>query len=134
MDTWKHFEANSLTHSALHYLAAVHELRKKRGYARVTDVAKLLSVTRGSASLNLKVLRAKRLVLEDENKFLSLSRRGQALVSEALAGRNVFLKFLTKILKVKPAQAEIDACKVEHLLSLETIKKMRVFMEHQNEK
>ena len=70
MDIWKQFEENGLTHSAAHHLLAVIELREKRGYARVTDVARLLNITTGSASTNLKILRQKNLIIEDENRFL----------------------------------------------------------------
>ena len=59
MDVWKQFEENGITHSAAHHLLAVMDLRKDRGYARVTDVAKYLNITTGSASTNLKNLKQK---------------------------------------------------------------------------
>ena len=47
---WKNFEDNELTHSAAHHLMAVHELRQEYGYARVSDIAKHLRITKGSVS------------------------------------------------------------------------------------
>ncbi|RIL08379.1 MAG: hypothetical protein DCC75_09080 [Proteobacteria bacterium] len=129
MDVWKQFEENNITHSAAHHLLAVMELREQRGYARVTDVAKHLNITTGSASTNLKGLKAKGLVSEDDNRFLTLSPEGESLAKAVIARKKIFQRFLTEILKVSEEQAEIDACKTEHLISPETTRKLEKFVE-----
>ena len=128
MDVWKQFEENDLTHSAAHHLLAVMELRQEQGYARVTDVARHLNITAGSASTNLKNLKNKGLITEDNNRFLVLSDHGQALARAVVARRDIFKSFLINFLRVDPQQAEIDACKTEHLLSHETSEKLLAFM------
>lgn len=127
-DVWKQFEENNITHSAAHHLLAILELKEKRGYARVTDVAKHLNITTGSASTNLKSLKAKGLIVEDENRFLTLSESGEALAKGVVARKQIFERFLTEVLKVSTEQAEIDACKTEHLISAETARKLEKFM------
>lgn len=127
VDVWKEFSDNIVTHSAAHHLLAILELTDSRGYARVTDVAKHLSITTGSASTNLKSLKQKGFVNEDENKFLSLSQTGRDLAEAILNRRQVLQSFFTEVLGVSEKQAEIDACKTEHLLSMETTKKMANF-------
>jgi len=126
-DVWKEFSENEITHSAAHHLLAIFELHEKRGYARVTDVAKFLDITTGSASTNLKSLKAKGLIDEDDNKFLSLSVAGQALAKGILGKRHIVEKFLMTVLGVSHEQASIDACKTEHLLSEETAMKMESY-------
>ena len=128
MDVWKQFEENGITHSGAHHLLAVFELHQTRGYARVTDVAKSLNITTGSASTNLKNLKTKGLIREDENRFLVLAPEGETLARAVIARKKLFLKFLVDILKVNPEQAEIDACKTEHLISAETTRKLEKFM------
>ncbi len=128
-DVWKQFEENKITHSAAHHLLAVLELREMRGYARVTDVAKHLNITTGSASTNLKGLKTKGLLVEDDNRFLTLSPEGESLVKAVLSRKKVFQRFLLEVLHVSAEQAEIDACKTEHLISGETAKKMEKFIE-----
>ena len=127
-DVWKKFEENNITHSAAHHLLAVKELIYTRGYARVTDVAKFLNITTGSASTNLKNLKGKGLIEEDDNKFLKLSDAGAGLAQAVLDRKAVFYEFLVDILRVEPEQAEIDACKTEHLISGETASKLKKFM------
>lgn len=129
VEFWKAFSENEITHSAAHHLLAIYELAQDRGYARVTDVAKNLQITTGSASTNLKGLKARGLVMEDDNRFLSLSPSGENLAKAILYRRALLLRFFTEVLKVNAEQAEIDACKTEHLLSRETTIKMQEFLD-----
>lgn len=129
MEVWKQFEENNITHSAAHHLLAVMELKEKRGYARVTDVAKHLNITTGSASTNLKSLKGKGLVVEDDNRFLTLSPEGESVARAVVSRKKVLEEFLTDVLKVSKEQAEIDACKTEHLISSETTRKLQEFIQ-----
>lgn len=127
-DVWKQYEQNPITHSVAHYLMAIADLREAHGYARVTDVAKRLNVTRGAASLTLKGLRAKGLVCEDDNRFLLLGQRGTAFVG-ALRARNAVLRaFLTDVLGLPADVAEVDTCKIEHLIGRETALRLGAFV------
>lgn len=128
-EVWKSYEDNLLTHSAAHYLMTIHELLQTQGYARVTDIAKRLNITRGSCSISLKPLKKRGLVVEDANKFLSLSDEGRRL-SEIVERNDELLEtFLRDVLGVDPDQAEVDACKIEHLLSIESSVKLCNFIE-----
>ncbi|MDZ7343262.1 MAG: metal-dependent transcriptional regulator [candidate division KSB1 bacterium] len=126
---WKSFEENAITHSAAHHLLAIHELLRRHGYARVTDVAKYLEISRGSASVTLKALKNRGYVIEDDNKFLRLTAAGEQLVQTVAANRQVLIAFLRDVLAVSPKQAEIDACKVEHLFSSETGERLVHFLD-----
>ncbi len=128
-DVWKEYESNEISHSVAHHLSAIHELMDSHGYARVSDVARALEITRGSASLTLKALKEKGLVLEDHNKFLSLSEPGKRIVNSILAKRAIVRKFLADVLQLGDRQAEIDACKVEHLLSVKTGQQLLHFVQ-----
>ena len=131
-DVWKKFEENKITHSAAHHLLAVRELKNSKGYARVTDVAKSLNITTGSASTNLKSLKHRGLVIEDENRFLTLSEEGEKLAEAVVQRKKIFYTFLVEVLHVDPEQAEVDACKTEHLISGETAGKLQKFLKDQN--
>lgn len=128
-EVWKAFEDNQLTHSAAHYLMTIHELLDEHGYARVTDIAKRLNITRGSCSISLKPLKRRGLVMEDENKFLLLSPEGLRLAEMVERNDELLESFLRDVLGVNADQAEIDACKIEHLLSIETSIMLANFME-----
>ena len=125
---WKEFDQNPISHSAAHHLMAIDGLIRSYGYARVSDVAKALNITRGSASITLKALKEKGLVEEDENKFLHLSELGTSLAQKIEFKRIILIKFMKDVLHVSPEQAEIDACKVEHLISSETGEHLLTFL------
>ncbi len=128
MEVWKAFEQNEVTHSAAHHIMTISQLVRMRGYARVTDVAKTLGISRSSASITLKSLKEKGYVVEDENKFLQLSEKGARLSTAIQSNRLVLVKFLQGVLGVEACQAEVDACKMEHLLSEEARGKLLRFM------
>jgi DtxR family Mn-dependent transcriptional regulator len=120
VESWKSFEKNEVTHSMAHYLMAIRDLLTERGYARATDVAEYLDITRASASVAIGGLRHKGLVEEDDRHFLKLTEHGQALVTTILGNRRLLIRFLRDVLLIEPKQAEEDACKTEHLLSSES--------------
>ncbi len=128
-EVWKSFDDNALTHSAAHYLMTIHELLAAQGYARVTDIAKQLNITRGSCSISLKPLKRRGLVVEDHNKFLSLSEEGKRLALIVEKNDELLESFFKDVLGVNEDQAEVDACKIEHLLSIETSIKLCSFID-----
>lgn len=127
-EVWKEFEENPLTHSAAHYLMTIHELLETYGYARVTDIAKRMNITRGSASISLRPLKKRGWVVEDENRFLQLSAEGRRLALVVEQNDELLEKFFGEVLGVGAEQAEIDACKIEHLLSVESSLKLAGFI------
>ena len=128
-EVWKSFEDNLITHSAAHYLMTIRELLEAQGYARVTDIAKRLNITRGSCSISLKPLKKRGLVTEDANKFLTLSEEGRHLAEVVERNDELLEVFFREVLGVGQEQAEVDACKIEHLLSLEASVKLCHFIE-----
>lgn len=127
-DIWKEFEQNQTTHSVAHHLMAIFDLLNEHGYARVTDVAKKLNITRGSASLTLKAIKEKGLILEDENRFLLLSDKARGIVQKIKDRNRVIQSFFTEVLGVDAVQSEVDACKIEHLISEEVSEALTKFM------
>jgi DtxR family Mn-dependent transcriptional regulator len=131
MQTWKEFEANELTHSAAHHLLAIHVLGTKYGgWARVSDIARDLAITRGSVSINLRTLKKRGLVETDEHRMVKLSTKGLEIVQAVQSKKEAFRTFLIDVLGVSELQAEIDSCKVEHLISHETTERLAQFIEH----
>lgn len=128
-DVWKKFDEAELSHSGVHHLMAVHELHKEHGYARGIDIARHLNITRGSVSVTLSKLRAKGYLNEDKNKFFRLTAPGVNVVNSVLDRRRTIERFFREVLLVNDELAIEDACKIEHLLSLETTGKLLSFTE-----
>ncbi|MCH7910065.1 MAG: metal-dependent transcriptional regulator [Candidatus Hydrogenedentes bacterium] len=117
---WREFEKNQLTHSAAHYLMAIDSLRGDLGYARKTDVADMLEVTRSAASMSIAHLMKRGWVEEDPNGFLLLSDEGHAMANLVEHNFRILSTFFEEVLGVTLTYARGDACKMEHLMSLDT--------------
>ena len=117
MTTPSRFDHEPVSHSVAHHLVAIAELLEEYGYARVSDVARRLGITRGSVSITLKGLKQKGLVTDDERRFLGLSDQGRAITDSIRAKKAVMKDLFTRVLKVEEEQAEQDTCQVEHLIS-----------------
>jgi len=128
-EVWRAYEENELSHSAAHHLLSIHELRRQSGYARVSDIAKHLSITKGSVSTAMKLLKERGYVQEDHNKFLELTDKGLKVVQETEATRLVVQKILCNALGMDEDDAMIDACKVEHLISSEARARLVCFLQ-----
>lgn len=118
--SWKEFNENPLSHSMAHYLVTLRDLHARQGYARVSDVAEELDVTKGTVSVQMRQLKEKGFVDEDDHRHLRLTPAGEALARQVVNNRETIIQFLNKVLEVEGEQAEVDACKIEHLLSPET--------------
>ncbi len=125
---WREFEKNPVSHSAAHYLMAIDGLRRELGYARVTDVADRLEVTRAAASAALSQLKKRELVAEDPNRFLLLTEEGARVVKQVELNFRTLSRFFQEVLHVSPEVAHADACKMEHLMSLETGRRLLCLM------
>lgn len=123
-----HTHDNDLTHSMVHYLLAIHKLKEMKGYARVTDIALEMGLTKGSVSTALTNLKKRELVTEDESKFLSLSPAGHEAVHGILSSRTLLFYFLKDIIGVTEETAHKDSCLMEHLMSSDTREKFFNFM------
>lgn len=113
----------------VHYLLTIHKLKEGKGYARVTDIAKDLGLTKGSVSTAVNNLKKRNLVTEEEDsKFLLLTDDGHDEVHRILSSRTLLFYFLRDFVGVKEETAENDACQMEHLMSPETSVKFFEFM------
>lgn len=129
-DVWKEFDRNVVTHSAAHHIVAIAELLERHGYARVSDVAKELNITRGSASLTLKALKQKGFVEEDENRFLRLSDKGESVANTVVGKKQLLHKFFHDVLGAPQEAAEVDTCKIEHLVGPRTAQRLAQFLRY----
>ena len=127
--TTKNKKEADLSHSMVHYLLTIHKLKEARGFARVTDIAKDLGLTKGSVSTALNNLKKRSLVHEEDDcKFLALTDLGHKEVHKILSSRTLLYYFLKDFVGVSEEVASKDSCLMEHLISSETNLKFFDFM------
>lgn len=94
------------------------------GSVRVTDIAARLGFTKPSVHAALKALEERGLIEHERYGDVTLTAKGRTLASEIRERHDLIKNFLLHALGVSPEIAEKDACKMEHILSEETLKKM----------
>jgi len=90
------------------------------GCARVSDVVNELKVTKGTVSVQMRHLQERGYVLEPDNRHLKLTGAGETVARQVVGNRATIIQFLNKVLEIDAEQAEVDARRIEHLLSPET--------------
>jgi DtxR family Mn-dependent transcriptional regulator len=110
------------------YLEAIADLLKEKGIARVKDISKVLNVKKPSVAAALSTLSKKKLIVHEKYGYIELTSSGEKLAQDICERHEILFQFLTKILKVDPKIAGEEACKMEHSISPDTLKKFRQFL------
>ena len=109
------------------YLESILVLSREKEVVHRIDVAKRAEVSQAAVNKAVKLLEQQNYVYED-GKHLYLTEKGKAYAESVYAVHCTVREFLQTI-GVSAVQAEEDACKMEHLVSQETISAMRKFLE-----
>ncbi len=118
----------SMTQSLEDYLETIYILIRDGGSACVRDVAKSLDVKMPSVVKAIHELKKLELVLQEPYSAIELTEKGRRLARSVLGRHTLLRSFLVK-LGVSRKTADKDACRMEHILSAETLDKIRLFSE-----
>ena len=110
------------------YLEAILRLTSGKRVARARDIAARLGVKMPSVSGALKSLVVRGLVNYRPYEAVTLTSAGVAVAKGVARKHQVLLGFLRDILGVNERIAEADACRLEHSLSGDSMRKLGVFM------
>ena len=119
-----------MTQSLEDYLEAVCVLSDGGRPAQVRDVAKQLGVKMPSVVKALHELKDLELVTQRPYAPIELTAKGRRVARLVLSRHTLIKKFLVK-LGVSGQTADRDACLMEHILSAETLDKIRTYTERQ---
>lgn len=124
---------NEIYESGEDYLETILRLTKRLGQVKSIDVANEMFYSKPSISRAMKILQEKGLIYMDEKKYIHLTEAGQ-LKAEDVFKRHLLIKeALIKLLHVSEEVAESDACRVEHIISEETLQRLSEKLQAYNE-
>ncbi len=124
MEIWKRYQEKELSHSMAHYLQAVAALKKKKGFARVGDIADQLGVSKSGVTSMLRSLAARGLVDHERYGCVELTDMGKELAARTQCNRELLTVFFRDVLGVPAGVANEDACMIEHLVSPESMTRL----------
>ena len=106
------------------YLETILLLTEKQSHVRAIDVVHSTGYTKPSVSRAVGLLKQSGKITVDESGYITLTDEGRALASKILERHHILSEFLIQ-LGVSPETAAEDACKIEHVISDETVQKMK---------
>ena len=120
---------NEIYESGEDYLETILRLNQQLGQVRSIDIARELNYSKPSVSRAMNVLGEKGLLYMDGRKFIHLTEEGQAKAESVAERHQLFKDMLTEIFGVSEETAEEDACRIEHIVSDETVEKIEQKLE-----
>ena len=102
------------------YLDTIYVLGQKQQNVRSIDVAEEMGFSKPSVSRGVSILKQQGYLTVDGNGFLELTDSGMDLAKKIYERHTVLTEALVR-LGVDPEIAQQDACKMEHIISDETL-------------
>ena len=109
--------------SGENYLETILMLEQKNGSVRSIDIANELEFSKPSVSRAMSILKTAGFITMDKNNQILLTPEGRQK-AESVYERPC----LEEILGVDHDTASADACRIEHVISVETFQKIKEFI------
>ncbi|MBQ8934508.1 MAG: metal-dependent transcriptional regulator [Lachnospiraceae bacterium] len=109
------------------YLESILVIKREKGAVRSIDIANHFGYSRPSISRAVGLLRKDELVVVDDSGYIELTPKGMEMAKGVYSRHRTLIRFLNK-LGVSPETAEADACRIEHILSEESMDRIKAFV------
>ena len=113
-----------INESAENYLETILDLSGKLPAVRAIDIVHELGYKKSSVSVAMKNLREKEHIIVSDEGFISLTASGLEIAQMIRERHQLLTAWLTK-LGVPDEIASEDACKLEHVLSVESFEAIK---------
>ena len=113
--------------SAEMYLETILILSKKSAHVRSIDICEHMGFSKPSVSRAVSLLKNGGYVVADKDGYLSLTDEGREIAEKIYERHNILTVLLTR-LGVSEQIASQDACKLEHVLSDESMDAIKRFI------
>ena len=115
--------SKSITPSKENYLKVLLELSGGEE-VRSSDVAEVLGITKASVSCMMERLRDEGYVVKEKYGAVTLTEKGLEEATNVKRRYSLLKSFFIRILGVDTLTASEDACRIEHIISPESISKI----------
>ena len=118
----------ALHESAEMYLETIYLLSRQSSSVRSVDVAEHMGYSKPSVSRAVGLLKKEGFVVTDDDGFLTLTPEGLTAAEKIFERHTVLSGLLIKI-GVSAETAAEDACKIEHVISDETLSAIKRYLQ-----
>ena len=114
----------NLSKSIEDYIEAIYMLEKENGKVRSIDIASKLDVSKPAVNKAMHELKEIGIIDEFNYSNIVLTEKGKKFAKQLYSKHVLICNFLISI-GVPEETAQIDCCKIEHVISPETLKCMK---------
>ncbi len=118
----------ALHESAEMYIETIYVLSQRSPQVRSVDIAEHMGYSKPSVSRAVGLLKQGGYIVTDDSGFLVLTNKGLDVAQKIFERHTVLSQFLISM-GVSPETAAEDACKIEHVISDETLGAIKRRME-----
>ncbi len=110
------------------YLEALEDIIDKKGFAKVKDIAQDLSISPSSVTEMFQKLKQQGYIHYEKYRGVTLTEKGQDIAKKTRKRHDTLREFFC-ILGIPDSIANEDACRIEHVVNAETMKRLTKFVE-----
>ena len=114
--------------SGENYLETIYILGKRNGSVRSIDIARELNFSKPSVSRAVGILSDSKLITIDEMGYIELTDEGKIKAESIYERHQLLTAFFENTAGVSKKVAEEDACKIEHIISHETMEGIKKYL------
>jgi DtxR family transcriptional regulator, Mn-dependent transcriptional regulator len=111
------------------YLETIASLKEEGKPVTVTAISKAMGVKKSSVNWALTKLSVTGLALHEKYGDVELTAEGAKIAGDVSQRHKILRRFLVDILNVDADTADNDACRMEHVLSRDSLSRMEKFLD-----
>lgn len=119
--------------SGENYLETILVLGNRGSSVRSIDIARELNFSKPSVSRAVGILRDNGFITIDEDGTIKLTEIGKDKANKVYERHQLLTAFLINTTGVSPEIAEEDACRIEHVISEDTFKGIKKYLQANKE-
>lgn len=111
------------------YLEIIYQQLEVSQKIKAVDISKKLGISRASVTEALQKLAQRGYIVYEKNSPIELTEIGEKIAKEVILKHNILCDFFTEVLKVEKEEAEINACRIEHVITEKAFEKIKNMVE-----
>jgi DtxR family Mn-dependent transcriptional regulator len=112
------------------YLETIYHTARAKGAARAKDIVQAMGVNNSSVTQALRQLAEKKLVNYAPYEVITLTTAGEIVARDVVRRHEALREFLTKVLGLSEAEADVEACRMEHATSPKVLDRLVAFVDY----
>jgi DtxR family Mn-dependent transcriptional regulator len=112
------------------YLEGIYRLQEKSGVARTSDIVKALQVVPGTVTNTVERLEKEGMLRHEPYRGVRLTDRGRRIALDVIRRHRISERLLTDFVHIDWDKAHDAACRLEHGITTDVIKKLEKALGH----